>query len=144
MGRSPTIRLLAGLAITLSAVALYTGYTVAQLRHLEHLQADTIDRNRADSLLLLRIQNDLNSVALAMRDMTEGTEPYPLTAWKAQTAANPDGPRRRHGARDGALAGGRKPGAEGLSERLYRGNSGTPWTACSRWPPPDRRAKRGL
>ncbi len=83
-GRSPTIRLLAGLAITLSAVAFYSGFTVKQLRNLEHLQTDTIDRNRADSLLLLRIQNDLNSLALAMRDMTDGTEPYPLTAWRAQ------------------------------------------------------------
>ena len=54
------------------------------MRGLEQLQADTIDRNRADSLLLLRIQNNLNSLALAMRDMLEGSEPYPLTAWKAQ------------------------------------------------------------
>src|SRR5262249_26242853 len=42
------------------------------------------DRNRTDSLLLLRIQNNLNSIALAMRDMLDGTEPYPLTAWRAQ------------------------------------------------------------
>jgi signal transduction histidine kinase len=82
--RSPTVRLLAGLAITLSAVALYSGYTVMQLRGLERLQAGIIDRNRADSLLLLRIQNNLNSLGLAMRDMLEGSEPYPLTAWQAQ------------------------------------------------------------
>src|SRR5258705_13408738 len=83
-GRSPTFGLLAGLAITLSAVALYSGYTVMQLRGLERLQGGIIDRNRADSLLLLRIQNNLNSLGLAMRDMLDGSEPYPLTAWRGQ------------------------------------------------------------
>jgi signal transduction histidine kinase len=81
---SPTIGLLAGLAVTLSAVAVYSGYTIVQLRSLRRLQAETIDRNRADSLLLLRIQNDLNSTALAMRDMLDSSEPYPLTAWQGQ------------------------------------------------------------
>ena len=82
--RSPTVPLLAGLAITLSAVALYSAYTIAQLRGLERLQGGIIDRNRADSLLLLRIQNNLNSLGLAMRDMLDGSEPYPLTAWQGQ------------------------------------------------------------
>jgi len=65
-------------------VAVYSGYTITQLHSLQELQARTIDRNRTDSLLLLRIQNNLNSVALAMRDMLDGTEPYPLTAWRGQ------------------------------------------------------------
>jgi signal transduction histidine kinase len=43
-----------------------------------------VERNRKDSLQLLRIQNDLNSLGLAMRDMLAGDEPYPLTAWSAQ------------------------------------------------------------
>src|SRR5689334_14478497 len=81
---TPTIGLLAGLAVTLSAVAVYAGFTVVQLRGLRQLQADTIDRNREDSLLLLRIQNDLNSMALGMRDMLDGSEPYPLSAWQGQ------------------------------------------------------------
>ena len=84
MSRSPTVRLVAGLGVTLAAVALYTGYTVQQLHGLEHLQRTIIDRNRADSLLLLRIQNNLNALALAMRDMLDGSEPYPLTAWQGQ------------------------------------------------------------
>jgi signal transduction histidine kinase len=33
---------------------------------------------------LLRIQNDLNLLAVAMRDMIDNDEPYPLTAWSAQ------------------------------------------------------------
>jgi signal transduction histidine kinase len=35
-------------------------------------------------LQLLRIQNDLNLLAVAMRDMISNDEPYPLTAWSAQ------------------------------------------------------------
>jgi signal transduction histidine kinase len=79
---SPTARLLVGLAVTLSAVAVYSGYTILQLKGLEQLQSNTIDRNRIDSLLLLRIQNNLNSIALAMRDMVDAGEPYPLAAWQ--------------------------------------------------------------
>src|SRR3954468_19234799 len=82
--KSPTARLLAGLAVILCATAVYSGYAIAQLHGLEQMQTGIIDRNRADSLLLLRIQNDLNSLALTMRDMLDGSEPYPLTAWEAQ------------------------------------------------------------
>ncbi len=74
---------MAGLAITLAALAVYSAYTIAQIRTLRHLQSETVDRNRTDSLLLLRIQNDLNSLSLTMRDMLDASEPYPLTAWAA-------------------------------------------------------------
>jgi hypothetical protein len=82
--RTPTIGPFAGLAVTLSAVAVYSSYTIVQLRTLRRLQTETIDRNRTDSLLLLRIQNNLNSLALTMLDMLEQSEPYPLTAWQPQ------------------------------------------------------------
>jgi signal transduction histidine kinase len=83
--RSPTARLLLGLVITLGAVLAYASYITVQLTGLRRLQSEMIDRNRKDSLQLLRIQNDLNSVALAMRDMLDtAAEPYPLTAWSAQ------------------------------------------------------------
>src|SRR5260370_14057459 len=84
MNRSPTVALLTGLAVTLSAVAVYSGYTIFQLRGLRQLQSQTIDRDRTDSLLLLRIQNDLNSMALTIRDMLDANEPYPLAAWQGQ------------------------------------------------------------
>jgi signal transduction histidine kinase len=82
--RSPTNRLLFGLVITLAAVLAYASYISVQLTGLRKLQSEMVDRNRKDSLQLLRIQNDLNSVALAMRDMLDTTERYPLTAWTAQ------------------------------------------------------------
>ena len=81
---SPTGRLLAGLAVTLAAVGVFSFYALHQIRGLEDLQTRTVDRNRKDSLQLLRIQKDLNDLALAMRDMLEGDEPYPLAAWKPQ------------------------------------------------------------
>jgi signal transduction histidine kinase len=82
--RSPTTGLLLGLVITLAAVVAYASYITVQLGGLRKLQSEMVERNRKDSLQLLRIQNDLNSIALAMRDMLDTTEPYPLTAWTAQ------------------------------------------------------------
>jgi signal transduction histidine kinase len=82
--RSPTNGLLLGLVITLAAVLAYASYITVQLSGLRTLQSEMVDRNRKDSLQLLRVQNDLNSIALAMRDMLDTTEPYPLSAWTAQ------------------------------------------------------------
>src|SRR6185436_15046893 len=81
---SPTRPLLVGLAITLLAVAVFSWYALSRIEVVRGLQTHTIDRNRQDSLQLLRIQNNLHSLALAMRDMVEGTEPYPLESWKVQ------------------------------------------------------------
>jgi signal transduction histidine kinase len=88
-GRSPTIPLYFGLVITLAAVVAYSFYVSRQITSLRQLQNNLIDRNRKDSLQLLRIQNELNSVGMSMRDMLD-TDPldqgqrYPLTAWEAQ------------------------------------------------------------
>lgn len=82
--RSPTPALLLGLLATLLAAAVYAAYTVRQINLVQGLQQDMIDRNRKDSLQLLRIQNDLGALSLAMRDILDQTEPYPLTAWSAQ------------------------------------------------------------
>jgi signal transduction histidine kinase len=83
-GRSPTPGLFLGLIITLAAVVAYSWYITLQISGLRALQNDLAGRNRKDSLQLLRIQNDLNSIGLGMRDMLDNDEPYPLTAWSAQ------------------------------------------------------------
>ena len=82
--RSPARALLFGLIITLAAVVAYSAYITVQISGLRKLQSEMVDRNRRDSLQLLRLQNDLNSVALAMRDMLDSSEPYPMSAWSAQ------------------------------------------------------------
>jgi signal transduction histidine kinase len=81
---SPTAWLLIGLVVTLAAVATDAAYMTRTISRLQALQTDLADRNRKDSLQLLRILNDLNSLALAMRDMLDNDEPYPLTAWSTQ------------------------------------------------------------
>lgn len=81
---SPTLGLILGLIITLAAVVVYSWYITRQIAGLQALQNNLVDRNRKDSLQLLRIQNDLNTVALSMRDMLDNAEPYPLTAYQPQ------------------------------------------------------------
>src|ERR1700736_6182393 len=82
--RSPTPGLFLGLILTLAAVVACSGYITWQISGLRQLQNNLVDRNRKDSLQLLRIENDLNTLALGMRDMLDNDEPYPLTAWSAQ------------------------------------------------------------
>jgi len=81
---SPTSRLMAGLAITLAVVGAFSWYALHQTAGLRDLQTQLVDRNRKDSLQLLRIQNDLHSLGDAMRDMVNGDEPYGLQAWAGQ------------------------------------------------------------
>ena len=92
-----------GLIITLAAVVAYSGYITRQISGLRELQNNLVDRNRKDSLQLLRIQNDLNTLALAMRDMLDNNEPYPLTAWSAQFQRVRDDLERRACARRSRL-----------------------------------------
>lgn len=87
MHRSPTPALLAGLVLTLATVAVYSWYVTDQIAGLRRLQTELTDRNRRDSFQLLRIQGDLHELGLAMRDMVDRAEPYPLIAWSAQFEA---------------------------------------------------------
>jgi signal transduction histidine kinase len=82
--RSPTLLLVLGLALTLMAVGVFAAYSLSQLSALKRLQADNIDRNRKDSLQLLRMENDLNQVGLAMRDMSGPNPEYPIFSYEAQ------------------------------------------------------------
>ncbi len=86
MSGSPTPRLIAGLAATLIMVGVFSIYTLRQIEGLRALQTNTVERNRKDSLQLLRIQNDLNSLGLAIRDIVEGQQEYPLTAFRSEFA----------------------------------------------------------
>ena len=82
--RSPTPGLLVGLAVTLLAVMLYAAFTIQQIHRVQVLQTELVDRNRRDSLQLLRIQDNLHSLGLVIRDLLDQSEPYPLTAWAPQ------------------------------------------------------------
>lgn len=82
--QSPTPRLLVGSLVILLAVVTYSAYIVRQMRVVRELQQQMVDRNRRDSLQLLRIQSNLNALGLAMRDLLDQSEPYPLGAWSPQ------------------------------------------------------------
>jgi len=81
---SPTAPLLLGLIVTLAAVVGYSWYVSGQISGLQRLQADLTDRNRMASLQLLRIQSDLNRLALAMRDMLAEDDRSSIASWQGQ------------------------------------------------------------
>ena len=71
-----------GVVAGLCTIAGIGAYTYTEVRRLRDEQTAISERNRKDSLQLLRIQNALASLAVLMRDMVEGTEPYPLHGWQ--------------------------------------------------------------
>lgn len=81
--RSPVVWLVAGLALTLATVIGASAYARQQITRLRDEQVALTERHRLDSLQLIRIQANLSTLADTLRDMTDGTEPYPLTAWRA-------------------------------------------------------------
>jgi len=80
--RSPTRRLVAGLVFTLLVIGVNAAYTLRSVHRMRETQTSIVERNRLGSLQLIRIQNDLNSLALAMRDMLDNPDHYPLSAWR--------------------------------------------------------------
>ena len=79
---SPWRPLAVGVALAVCTIAAFGSYTYVEVRRLRDEQSAISERNRKDSLQLLRIQNNLASLAALMRDMAERVEPYPLAGWK--------------------------------------------------------------
>jgi signal transduction histidine kinase len=79
---SPWRTLAAGVVAGVLTVAGIGAYTYSEVRRLRDEQTAISERNRKDALQLLRIQNDLASLAVLMRDMIDRTEPYPLSGWQ--------------------------------------------------------------
>src|ERR1700685_1091100 len=65
----------------------FSWYALYQLSGLRKLQTQTIDLNRHDSLLLLRVQNDLNTVGLKLRDMTQLPPAAGIAAYRSDFAS---------------------------------------------------------
>ncbi|MGA8029443.1 MAG: sensor histidine kinase [Bryobacteraceae bacterium] len=86
MTKSPTMRLLLGLLITLGAVTGFSSYALNQLHGLRKLQTETIDLNRHDSLLLLQVQSDLNTIGLKLRDMTQMPQSSGISEYRSEFA----------------------------------------------------------
>ncbi len=70
MTKSPTVRFLLGLLVTLGAVTALSSYSLYRLHGLQKVELNIIDLNRHDSLQLLRVQNDLTAIGLKFREMS--------------------------------------------------------------------------
>ena len=69
------------MAVAVLVIVGFSLYAAREIRTLRDEQAAMSERNRLDTLQIVRIQQNLASVGGALRDMLGGTEPYPLAAW---------------------------------------------------------------
>lgn len=82
MTRSPSLPLIVGLVVSLVTIAGMGWYTVREVRTLRDEQTAISERNRRDSLQLIRIQSNLATLATALHDMADRVEPYPVVYWR--------------------------------------------------------------
>ena len=79
--RAPLVRLALGLTLSLLTIIGFCLYAAHEIGRLRDEQMALSERNRRDSLQLIRVQNNLSTLAITLRDMTDKTEPYPMAAW---------------------------------------------------------------
>ncbi len=84
MFRAPTTWLTAVFLLALAMLGGFALFSMLQIGQLRDQQLRVNDRNRRSTLQLLRIQNTLNSLALTARDMQEGSDGYPIPAYRPQ------------------------------------------------------------
>src|SRR3569623_1250324 len=82
MTKSPPIRFLLGLLVTLGAVTGLSSYSLYRLHGLRKLELNILDLYRHDSLQLQRVQNDLNAVGLKIRDMSTDLDRTQLSRYR--------------------------------------------------------------
>ena len=75
------MRLALGLTLSLLTIIGFCLYAAHEIGRLRDEQMALSERNRRDSLQLIRVQNNLSTLAITLRDMTDRTEPYPMAAW---------------------------------------------------------------
>lgn len=80
--RSPVIWLVAGVLLAAMMVVAVSVYARREVRRLRDEQVALSERHRLDTLQLIRIDNNLSTIADTLRDMTDRREPYPLAAWQ--------------------------------------------------------------
>jgi len=79
--RLPHNRLLAGLAVMLALVLGLGLYAAGQVLALRHFQRDVLERNRKDTLQLLRMQQDAYALAVSVHDMVGNVPRKPISIW---------------------------------------------------------------
>ena len=80
--RSPVTWLVVGVLMAALMVVAASMYARVEVRRLRDEQVALTERLRLDTLQLIRIDNNVATIADTLRDVTDRSEPYPLPAWQ--------------------------------------------------------------
>lgn len=78
----PVTWLVAGVLLAAAMVIAVSVYAGREVRRLRDEQVALTERHRLDTLQLIRIDNNVATIADTLRDMADRSEPYPLPAWR--------------------------------------------------------------